>query len=94
VRIEWRPAARADLFDLVSYIALDSLSAAVRMHDAITAAVQGLPAHPLRGRPGRMDGTRELVVPQTPYVVVYSASATVIEVLRVLHGARQWPPAR
>ena len=94
MRTEWRPAARGDLLDLVRYIARDNVSAALRMHDAITSAVEGLPTHPQRGRPGRMDGTRELVVPRTPYVVVYSASATTIEVLRVLHGARRWPPPR
>lgn len=87
MRTEWRPAAKADLLDLIGYIAQDSLSAALRMHDAITAAVEGLPTHPQRGRPGRLDGTRELVVPRTPYVVVYSASVTTIEVLRILHGA-------
>jgi toxin ParE1/3/4 len=94
VRTEWRPAARGDLLELARYIAQDSVSAGLRMHDAITAAVESLPTHPRRGRPGRMKGTRELVVPRTPYVIVYSASATTIVVLRVLHGARRWPPPR
>ncbi len=94
MRTEWRPAARGDLLELVRHIALDSVSAGLRMHDAITAAVESLRTHPQRGRSGRMKGTHELVVPRTPYVIVCSASATTIVVLRVLHGARRWPPPR
>jgi toxin ParE1/3/4 len=38
-----------------------------------------------------VEGTRELVVSGTPYIVVYRVMGKVITVLRVLHGARQWP---
>ena len=52
------------------------------------------PASPLnfprRGRPGRKDGTRELVLSPLPYVVVYAVRGDVIYIVRILHGAQQW----
>ena len=44
-----------------------------------------------RGRHGKKDGTRELVLSQLPYVNVYAVRQDVIYVVRILHGAQQWP---
>ena len=46
---------------------------------------------PHRGRPGKKEGTRELVLSPLPYLVVYSVRRDVIFVVRILHGAQQWP---
>jgi toxin ParE1/3/4 len=43
------------------------------------------------GRPGRVTGTRELVISGTPFVVIYRLQEQSIEVLRLLHSAQQWP---
>ncbi|MEO8727435.1 MAG: type II toxin-antitoxin system mRNA interferase toxin, RelE/StbE family [Acidobacteriaceae bacterium] len=43
------------------------------------------------GRPGRIDGTRELIIQRTPYIAVYHVDSEVVRILRVLHGAQQWP---
>ena len=43
------------------------------------------------GRPGRVPGTRELVIPRTPYVAAYALTRDCIRILRVLHGAQMWP---
>jgi toxin ParE1/3/4 len=43
------------------------------------------------GRPGRVPGTRELVIPKTPFIVPYRLQRKVIQILRVYHGARRWP---
>jgi toxin ParE1/3/4 len=43
------------------------------------------------GRPGRVTGTRELVVDGTPYILPYRVRNRVVQILRVLHGARRWP---
>jgi plasmid stabilization system protein ParE len=43
------------------------------------------------GRPGRIAGTRELVVPRTPYIAAYVMTADTVRILRVLHGAQMWP---
>lgn len=92
MRIEWRPAARDDLLGLIRYIAEDNVPAAFAVSERIEAAVEALTRHPLRGRPSRVKGTRELVVPRIPYLVIYRPGDPVV-ILRILHGARQWPPA-
>jgi toxin ParE1/3/4 len=52
---------------------------------------QLLPDNRQIGRAGRVPGTRELVVPRTPYIVPYRIQRTTIQILRVYHGARRWP---
>jgi plasmid stabilization system protein ParE len=47
--------------------------------------------NPAMGRPGRVSGTRELVVPDTPYIVPYRVRRNAVEVLRVFHAAGKWP---
>jgi toxin ParE1/3/4 len=43
------------------------------------------------GRPGRVPGTRELVVAGTPYIVAYRVTASRVDVLAIIHAARRWP---
>ena len=58
----------------------------------IVATTKRLCGHfPTSGRPGQIDGTRELVVPGFPYVIVYRVSANAVEILRVFHTSRDWP---
>jgi plasmid stabilization system protein ParE len=61
------------------------------MGDTIHAAVGRLADYPAIAPPGRVAGTRELVVIGTPYIVIYRIEATAIVVLRVLHAAQRWP---
>lgn len=91
MRVEWHPLARTDLAELVEYIANDNPSAAYRAHDDIQRQTAALAKHPELGRPGRVRGTRELVVAGTPYVAAYRITGELVTVLRVLHGARRWP---
>jgi toxin ParE1/3/4 len=65
VRIEWHPLARANLAGLVVYIATDDVSAAYRVHDSIREQIERLATHSELGRPGRIRGTRELVISRT-----------------------------
>jgi len=76
---------------IAEFIARDNPTAAYAVHEAILRRVGGLAEHPRVGRPGRVKGTRELVVPGTPYIVAYRVAAGDVTVLRILHGARQWP---
>jgi toxin ParE1/3/4 len=91
VKIEWHPSARSDLIELVTYIAADSPQAAYRVHDAIRKRIGILAKHPEAGRLGRVAGTRELVIANTPYIAAYRVTADAVTILRVLHGARRWP---
>ena len=92
MNIEWLPSAAWTLQNQLSYIAERNPQAAVDMGDAIEAAVSRLADFPESARPGRVPGTRELVVPATPFIVVYRIEATGVAILRVLHGAQKWPP--
>jgi toxin ParE1/3/4 len=88
----WSTAAIADLAQLRTYIAEDDPAAAQRVALHIAHNVETLlPANPRIGRPGRVPGTRELVIPKTPFIVPYRIVHGTIEVLRVYHGARRWP---
>jgi len=57
----------------------------------IRAVVQRLATTPALGRPGRVAGTRELVVPGTPYIVPYRITGDIVQIITVLHSAQRWP---
>ena len=91
MRIRWLRNALAKLDAEAVYIARDSPAASARVVTAITEAVGRLKRYPALGRPGRVVGTRELVVPGTPYIVPYRLREGSIEILRIFHAARRWP---
>ena len=92
MNILWSPEAIEDLTSLRAYIAEDDPAAArgVVLH-IMHNIEQLLPDNPQMGRPGRVPGTRELVIPKTPFIVPYRLQRNVIQILRVYHGARRWP---
>lgn len=92
--IEWTERAADDLDGLVGHIARDDRPTAEQVGREIIAAVGRLESFPGLGRPGRVKGTRELVLAPhaLPYVVVYEVSGASIFILRVLHSAQDWPP--
>ena len=92
MRVDWTPIARDDLISLFQYLAERNFQAAVDQEERILVALLRLHDHPNLVRPGDLRDTRELVVTGTPYRVVYRVRAQMIELLRIIHGARQWPP--
>jgi len=91
MQIKWEEDALADLVQLRKYIAQDNPAAAGKIAKRILDMVGLLPDQPLMGRPGRVHNTRELVITNTPYIIIYHAEADTISILRVFHQARQWP---
>ena len=91
MRVKWLRQALSNLNLEAEYIAHDSPAAAERVVTTIVQATQHLRKYPALGRPGRVVGTRELVVHGTPYIVPHRIRGDAIELLRVLHGARKWP---
>jgi len=87
----WLKRAIQDRDAQIDYIAEDNPLAAVSQGDRIDEQVDVLLEHPQMGRPGRKQGTRELVISHTPFVVVYRIKGQRIELLRLLHGAQKWP---
>jgi toxin ParE1/3/4 len=70
---------------------MDSPSAADRQVQAILRAAGPLNSFPKIGKIGRVAGTRELVVPDTPYVVAYAIPGNDLYILAILHGNQRWP---
>ena len=93
MRVRWLQVAERNLEQIGAYIAEDNPHAAERVIVRIADSVALLADHPALGRAGRFPGTRELVVPNTPYIVVYRVRDAFLEILRILHGARRWPPS-
>lgn len=92
MRVDWSPAAVADLKTIAEWIEHDrDLETANRIARAIYEAVQSLQTMPYRGRLGWLDDTRELVIPRLPYIIVYQVLEERVVILNVLHGARRWP---
>ena len=88
----WSDEALDDLSSLRAYISKDSPKAAKKMVMTIIGAVENLlSVNDQLGRPGRVPGTSELVVPRTAYIVPYRISSGTVQILRVYHGARRWP---
>jgi toxin ParE1/3/4 len=94
VKVEWLPGAERNRDSHLAYVAEQNPWAAIDLGDEIETAVARLADYPEIARPGRVRGTRELVVTGTPYVIVYRIEPTAVVILRVLHGAQRWPPAR
>jgi toxin ParE1/3/4 len=83
--------ALANLDAEAEYIAEDNPAAAGRVVQKIFRAVDLLKENPAMGRAGRVAGTRELVVAETPYIIPYRVRGDAVEILRVFHAARRWP---
>lgn len=91
MHVRWLRKAVANLDAEADYIAKDNTMAASRMIDRVTEAVSELGSFPSLGRPGRVPGTRELVICGTPYIIPYRVRRESVEIIRVFHGARRWP---
>ncbi len=89
--IKWLDDAIYDLQALRQYITQDKPSAANRLAKRILNAINLLANQPSMGRPGRVSGTRELVVTGSPYIIPYRVKNNSIEILRILHVAMEWP---
>jgi toxin ParE1/3/4 len=92
MRVRWTTNAADDLERICDDIAESHPESARRIAQTIVEGVAALHTFPNRGRTGRVEGTRELVFVPLPFVAVYEVHEDV-QVLRILHGAQQWPPA-
>ncbi len=91
MRVKWLKVALANLDAEAEYIAQNNPAAAGRVVQKILRAVNLLRKNPAMGRAGRVAGTRELVVAETPYIIPYRVRGEAVEILRVFHAARKWP---
>lgn len=91
MRLVWQPVATAHRAAIFEYIASENLRAACAVDERIDEQTAQIATYPASGRPGRVAGTRELVITGTPYVLVYRLEPGVVHILSLLHGAQLWP---
>jgi len=91
MKVVWSRRAIQHLGSLRESIKKDSEQNAAIVATRLLKAVDLLQSHPEMGRPGRIVGTRELVVPDTPYIIPYRVRRERLELISVLHGRQKWP---
>jgi toxin ParE1/3/4 len=91
--VVWLPRALRRVEQAVRYIEHDKPVAAEEIARRIFECAQRLARFPEMGRAGRLPDTRELVVPNTPFILVYRVREDRVEILTLLHGSRRWPTA-
>ena len=91
MKLRWTRLALQDLRHLHEFISEDRPQATGEMVARIQEAAQHLQKHPRMGKAGRLPGTRELVIAQTPYIVVYVVTESEVHVVAVIHTAMRWP---
>ena len=91
MRVRWLRKALLNLDDEAGFIAADDPLAARLVVERVLAAVDALREQPGMGRPGRVPGTRELVVTRTRFIVPYRVRGEGVEILCVFHTSRRLP---
>lgn len=91
MKIEWSAWAQTDRDDIFSFLEAENPRAAAAIDLRISQRVSVLLQFPKSGRLGRVEGTRELVITRTPYIVAYRIIGDTVRILRVLHSSQQWP---
>jgi toxin ParE1/3/4 len=89
--IKWTRKALKNLKQAYEFIAIDNPDAAVEVVIKIRAATEKLEAFPNLGKTGRVEGTRELIIANTPYLLVYRVKGKTVEIVRVLHSSKRYP---
>jgi len=91
MELRWTQEAAADLEVIADYLLEHAPEHAERLVRVLYNAPAALLTFPNRGRLGKKEGTRELVTSPLPYIVVYTVRGDAVYVVRILHGAQQWP---
>jgi toxin ParE1/3/4 len=90
--VRWTRPAADDLGHICDYTEVRFGAAqARRAAFAIYEAADSLKSMPNRGRIGRKPGTREITVVGLPFLLIYRVGEESVEIVRILHGAQQWP---
>jgi toxin ParE1/3/4 len=91
MKVHWSPRAMRHLVALRRYIAQDSEQNAALVAERVLRAVDLLATQPELGRPGRVPGTRELVISGTGFLIPYRVRGGRLELIAVFHGRQRWP---
>lgn len=89
--LRWSSRARRELNAALAHAAADDAERAAALYARIDEATAHLRNHPAMGRPGRIPGTRELVISRTPFVAIYIVREGIVRIISLHHTARTWP---
>ena len=89
--LRWSSRARRELNAALARLAEDDVERAAAMYARIDQVTAHLRRHPAMGRPGRIPGTRELVISRTPYIAIYVVESGVVRIVALHHAAQEWP---
>lgn len=91
MKLRWTNPALQDLGNIHAFITERNPVAALKIVRMLRSQAEGLTAHPQMGRPGRIEGTRELIIPGSPFILAYRVTVDTVDILAIRHGARLWP---
>jgi toxin ParE1/3/4 len=91
MRLRWTTPAAQDLYNIIRHIQRDNPAAAAKVAGTLYQGCSKLLDFPRQGRRGRIEGTRELVFAGLPYIAVYRIQDQNLEIVRIYHGAQDWP---
>jgi len=91
MKIVWSAPARQDLRDIFEYIAETNINSASKLLTEINERVLVLTENPAIGRPSRLNGTKELILSKTHYIIPYRVHNDQVQILAIFHTSRQWP---
>jgi len=91
LQVGWSKGAERNLDSIEAYIAKDNPAAAAKtVVKIVKRTFTQLSKHPASGKPGRINGTRELIFPEIPYIVIYTVQEETIFIIRVFHTAQDF----
>src|SRR6478672_6529866 len=90
MKIVWAESAQQELVESYRYYYARNPAAARRLRRLVMDSVSRLRDYPHMGKPGRVEGTRELAIAQTPYIIVYDVNPARVEIVHVYHGRQNW----
>lgn len=91
MRVKWLRGAIRDLDAQLDYLARDDAQTAQAIYHEVRRRGDELARFPESGRPGRVPGTRELVISKYPYILPYRVRNNIVEILRVFHTSQRLP---
>ncbi len=90
MKIRFTPLAYKDIDSVYNYLAKDDSNIAQVALDRIENLIDHLIFHPELGKQGRVKGTRELIIPKVPFIVVYKVEDDFITIIAVIHVSKRW----
>lgn len=91
MRVVWTLRALRNLHEIARYLTQINPIASLATVRLVRAAPHRLRQYPASGRPGRVEGTRELIIVGSSYILPYRVTDDRVEILAVLHASQQWP---